>query len=318
MYNHESFIKRAMEGVLAQKTDFGIEIVIGDDFSTDRTLDIVRSFRGNDRIRIKILDRKKGDDYFINRQKNGRMFNFYDLLNNCQGKFIALLDGDDYWTDPYKLQKQVEFLRENPTYSAVAHNAQMLYHNWNSAYSIQEARKKNEEIKTKDGIHGLFSSKKTIQDINLTEILYKWPIQTSVFLFKTSILKHLPVNFKSMPHGGDQCIFLCAKKEGDIVFLPDVSSVYRIHASGANNIEQGYKSFLEKAEMISSFKMMFNSENSLFNHLISHNYFQAAILSDNLNIRLNSLAKAIYFDPKSIHNKLRMIVSILIRSFYKS
>ena len=98
----------------------------GDDFSTDRTLDIVKSYQNSESIEIKILERKKGDSYWQRRQKLGRLYNFINILDNCTGKYVALLDGDDYWTDPYKLQKQVDFLEQNPTFSMCGAVAQCL------------------------------------------------------------------------------------------------------------------------------------------------------------------------------------------------
>jgi glycosyltransferase involved in cell wall biosynthesis len=116
---HEPFIKQAMDGIMMQKTDFKFEVVVGDDFSIDGTLEIIKSYDNTDSIDIKILDRRKGDDYWQKRKKLGRLYNFTNILENCTGKYVALLDGDDYWTDPFKLQKQVNFLEENEEYNLV-------------------------------------------------------------------------------------------------------------------------------------------------------------------------------------------------------
>ena len=113
-YNHAPFIKNAMQGIMMQKTSFKIEVVVGDDFSKDNTLEIIKKFSDTENIKLKILNREIHDDYWFQRQENGRIYNFYNILKNCKGNYIALLDGDDYWTDPYKLQKQVDFLEENP------------------------------------------------------------------------------------------------------------------------------------------------------------------------------------------------------------
>jgi glycosyltransferase involved in cell wall biosynthesis len=126
VYNHESYVKEAIEGILKQKTDFLVEVVIGDDFSTDRSLEIVREYKNSSNIHFKILERRIGDEYWQNRQRLGRLHNFYNTIENCTGKYIALLDGDDYWTDAYKLQKQVDFLEENQDYVMCSHDAKII------------------------------------------------------------------------------------------------------------------------------------------------------------------------------------------------
>src|SRR5690606_15395238 len=109
-FNHAPFIREAIESILMQKTNFFVEVVVGDDFSTDSTLDILKQYESTENIHIKILERRIGDQYWQKRQRHGRFYNFYSILENCNGKYIALLDGDDYWTDPLKLQKQIDFL----------------------------------------------------------------------------------------------------------------------------------------------------------------------------------------------------------------
>lgn len=121
-YNHSDYILEALNGINKQKTNFIFEVVIGDDFSSDDNLLKIKGFRfTNKNIIVNILEREVGDAYWTQRQKLGRLYNFINILENCQGKYIALLDGDDYWTDPNKLQKQVDFLEANPNYIASSH-----------------------------------------------------------------------------------------------------------------------------------------------------------------------------------------------------
>lgn len=125
-FNHAKFIKEALEGILMQQTNFLVEIVVGDDFSTDNTLEIVKTFSDTENIKINVLERKIGDTYWQNRQKYGRLYNFYDILQNCKGEYVALLDGDDFWTDPLKLQKQIDFLDKNPNFIASFHKVKVI------------------------------------------------------------------------------------------------------------------------------------------------------------------------------------------------
>ena len=99
-YNHEQFIAQAIESWLMQKTSFEIEIIIGEDCSTDNTRAIIEKYRKLHPDLIKLI---------ISESNVGMMPNFIRTLAACRGKYIALCEGDDYWTDPYKLQKQVDF-----------------------------------------------------------------------------------------------------------------------------------------------------------------------------------------------------------------
>lgn len=118
-FNHGKYIKKAMDGIMMQQTNFNFEVVVGDDFSTDDTLQIINDYKSTSRILIRVLKRIKGDDYWTKRQEKGRLYNFTTILANCTGKYVSFLDGDDYWTDSNKLQNQVDFLEENPDYNLI-------------------------------------------------------------------------------------------------------------------------------------------------------------------------------------------------------
>lgn len=109
-YNHEPYITEAIENVLAQKTAFSYELVIGDDYSTDRTYFICLDWEKKypDIIRL-----------HRNSKNEGFMNNFRISCNRCKGKYIAFCEGDDYWIDNLKLQKQIDFLETNLTYGLV-------------------------------------------------------------------------------------------------------------------------------------------------------------------------------------------------------
>ena len=122
-YNHEKYIEKALDSVLSQVTDFPFEIVIGDDCSPDDTKNIIREYRDKypDIIRI------------VHREKNtGRpTLNVYETTMKCRGDYLAYLEGDDYWTDSDKLQKQMDFLNEHPEYIACTHSHKMIDDNGN-------------------------------------------------------------------------------------------------------------------------------------------------------------------------------------------
>ena len=127
-YNHEKFISQAIDSVLMQKADFDYELLIGEDDSEDQTRDIVKNFAGKypDKIRLFLNDRK--NVIYINGRPTGR-WNFINLLKHARGEYVALLDGDDYWTDPLKLQKQIAFLENHLDYFLCIHPCEFLIHN---------------------------------------------------------------------------------------------------------------------------------------------------------------------------------------------
>lgn len=97
-YQHEAYIKECLDSILAQKTSFPFEIILGEDDSEDQTRKICKEYAEKNPDRIRLFLRNKKDKIFINGVKTGR-FNFLENLKSCRGKYIAMCDGDDYWTD---------------------------------------------------------------------------------------------------------------------------------------------------------------------------------------------------------------------------
>src|SRR5438105_666490 len=110
-YNHERYIAPAIESALMQETDFDFEIVVSEDCSTDGTRSIVESYRERhpDRIRARYSPQNGGEETWVR------------SYHSCNGEYVALLDGDDYWTSPDKLQKQADFLDAHPECSMCGH-----------------------------------------------------------------------------------------------------------------------------------------------------------------------------------------------------
>lgn len=116
-YNQESYVARAIEGALQQQTDFAVEIVVGEDCSKDGTRDIVFRYQREHPERVRVLTSDRNVGAFENSDR---------VLKACRGKYIAICDGDDYWTDPRKLQKQVDFLEAHPEYAMCCHDVDVV------------------------------------------------------------------------------------------------------------------------------------------------------------------------------------------------
>ncbi|MDD3430102.1 MAG: glycosyltransferase family 2 protein [Oscillospiraceae bacterium] len=111
-YRQEQYIRRALDSILAQQVNFKYEIVIGEDKSPDNTREILAEYAARYPDMIRVLPRP---------ENLGASRNIYDVYTRCNGKYIANLEGDDYWTDPKKLQLQVDFLEQNPQYIGTTH-----------------------------------------------------------------------------------------------------------------------------------------------------------------------------------------------------
>ncbi len=205
-YNHESYIRECLDGFIMQKTDFLFEVLIHDDASTDKTADIIREYEAKYPDIIKPIYQTENQ---WSKRKGGINIRFN--FNRAKGKYIAMCEGDDYWTDPLKLQKQVDFLEANDEYSGAASKAEIYY--------VNTGEKHIKENHNKDTI--------TIKD--LQKNLY---FQTGTFIFRKEISKH----FEYLPIlSGDKYLFLLVASYGDIHMLQEVTSVYRKHPGGVSH-----------------------------------------------------------------------------------
>jgi glycosyltransferase involved in cell wall biosynthesis len=119
-FNHKSYIRQCIKGFLIQKTTFPIEIIIHDDASTDDTAVILQEYA--EKYPDLIFPIFQKENQFSQGINPGVKF----VIPKCKGKYIAICEGDDYWTDPYKLQKQVNFLDQNPKYALVASDVALI------------------------------------------------------------------------------------------------------------------------------------------------------------------------------------------------
>ena len=119
-YNHEAYLREALDSMVGQQTDFAYEILVSDDVSTDRTADIIREYE------TKYPDKVRGFYMTDNLYSQGRDIYYEVFFPNARGKYTAFCEGDDCWTDPTKLQRQVDFLESHPDYTACVHATELL------------------------------------------------------------------------------------------------------------------------------------------------------------------------------------------------
>ncbi|NOY52643.1 MAG: glycosyltransferase [Deltaproteobacteria bacterium] len=209
-YNHASYIKKALESVLMQETDFDYEIIVGEDESSDGTREICIDYAGRYPDRIRLFLRSRKDVIYINGRATGR-FNFTENLKAATGKYIALLDGDDYWTDPNKLQEQADFMDTHPGYTVCFHRVQEL----------------NEATDRITAVHPAHVKK----SYGLTDLLRLNFIPTVSAMVRKDAIGELPDWFYKIPVG-DWPLFIHCARRGSIRLINKVMAVYRNHAGG--------------------------------------------------------------------------------------
>jgi glycosyltransferase involved in cell wall biosynthesis len=207
-YNQQRFIRKAIDSALAQQTSFPIEILVGDDFSSDGTREIIQEYERQYPGLV------KGVLHPRNMGKNGGI-NFLETLKLAAGEYYALMDGDDYWTNEHKLQKQADFLDAHPDYSTVFHNAVITYEDGTPEHLLNGPDTKP-----------FF----TIDDLIGEEEI--WFMATSSTMYRNSIREY-PAWFKESVSGDIPRLILKAK-QGKIGYLPDVMSVYRKNQGGTS------------------------------------------------------------------------------------
>ncbi|NLZ74160.1 MAG: glycosyltransferase, partial [Bacteroidales bacterium] len=205
-YNHEKFIREAIEGFLNQIVDFPIEIIIHDDASTDSTAKIICEYASIYKDKIKPILQKE------NQKSKGLGIVSRTVFNAAQGKYIALCEGDDYWTDPFKLQKQVDFLEANMDVSLTCTLKAVL----------------------RDGVITKHGAKQSISYANTKNVLTDFiaPTQTMVFRNLKGLSEFL--NQHPLIYGGDRAITYYASLHGKIAILPFWGSIYRITKQGVS------------------------------------------------------------------------------------
>ena len=200
-YNQERYIATAIEGAISQKTSFPFEVVIADDCSTDRTGEICREYQQKYPELIRLVQRD---------QNLGAVPNYLETFKCCRGEYVAFLEGDDYWTDPDKLQKQVEFLDTHKDFAICCHNVAAV---------------------DADGV-ARGALLRNVPEITTVKDLCRGDyIATASCMVRNRLLDELPAWLYSLP-GCDWALDILHAEKGKIGFIPVTMAAYRIHQEG--------------------------------------------------------------------------------------
>lgn len=287
-YNHEPFIRQTIEGFLIQKTNFSYEILIHDDASTDKTADVIREYEAKYPDIIKPIYQKENQH-----SKKVRISASFQYPR-AKGKYIALCEGDDYWINPFKLQKQVTFLEENEEYGLVHTNFYRFFQNKNKLRNRLYEHIPNGEV--------------------TEQLLKRNFISTPTVVFRKILLEHVDwdeiknLNLKLM----DWPLWLIFSKYCKFKYLPEVSTVYRILEKSASHFQLPdhqiafYESSIEFREYFSS------------KYSISFDSMASRIANYSTLITL-CMQKKLYFEAKKYasylpHNHLLFVIKRIVCS----
>ncbi len=222
-FNHGKFIEKMIQGALMQKTTFDFEIIIGDDASIDDNPSIIKDYVSQfpNKIRVYLHPQNLGPTY--PRELGGKN-NVAFLFTKCQGEFIALCEGDDYWTDCTKLQKQVDFLENNPDYALCHHQMDVIYEDNSPIHFFNSENQK----KTSD-----------LEDLLADE---SWFLGTASTVFRNVFRQGMP-DWWWKTASGDLGIFIEVAKHGKIKYFSESMGCYRKHQGGMTNIHTPQNAF---------------------------------------------------------------------------
>jgi len=208
-YSHEAYIQKAIEGVLTQNCDFDFELLISNDCSPDKTDEIVKEI-------ISTSTKSHLINYYNHSLNLGMIKNFNWALGKANSKYIAICDGDDYWIDPMKLQKQVSFLESNPNYGLIHTQYGRSYFPYNS-FEISRINR---------------------SDNSFNSLIANNPIITSTVCFRQDLYKDYVLEIEPADKDWVACdtpIWLWFAKKSNIYFLDNLTTVNHIIPGSASN-----------------------------------------------------------------------------------
>ena len=234
-YNHQDYICEALEGFLMQETDFPVEIFVHDDASQDDTQEILKEYQRRYPNLFSIVLQKE------NQWAKGSENYFTDHLFRQRGTFVALCEGDDYWTDPKKLQKQVSYLQNHPEVSLCC-----------TSY-LKKRGSVLEQL-----------------ELNLSRVVttqnwsFPYSLSTATAMFRLQdLMQSFPT--KALPDVKDILLWRLLLQRGDAHVLPDCTAVYRIHAGGLWSLQSEFQQHLSNLKTAESMLAHFGRQRDVRN-----------------------------------------------------
>ena len=263
-YNHRPYIKDCIEGVLMQKTNFSFEYIIGDDCSTDGTADIVNEYAQRYPHIIKLVSPENNVGAWENDRRT---------TNACTGKYVAICEGDDFWTDTRKLQKQIDFLEANPDYGMV-----------------------HCDFSNKIGrilVRNVWKNRQIPQGDVFQELVLENFVVTATVCMRNDLLQEICIYSADKTKKwimGDYPLWLEIASKMKIGFITDDMATYRVHSNSVSHnldLEGSYKFFTDRYDIKRYFANQYGAKH--LNPIIEDNYHKEllkfSIFMKNCNLR---------------------------------
>lgn len=224
VYKHEAYLRKCFDGFVMQKTDFPFEILVNDDCSPDGSAEVMREYERKYPELFHCIYQEE------NQYSKGKISWWEVLFPMAQGDYIAICEGDDYWIDPFKLQKQVDFMEQHPDYVACFHNARVQHQDHVSLFNALD---ENHNPSTEDIIKR------------------HWFIATPTLFFR-NVLHDYP-EWRGEIVNGDYLLELLLAREGKFYYMDDVMAVYRQDGLGMSSVLKK-----DKVDMVDRIVMLLN------------------------------------------------------------
>lgn len=210
-YNHSEFIPKAIEGVLSQKTKFPLQLCISDDCSNDETLTICIDYQKKFPKQIEII-------FALENTQSKIISSLYHRGLASGSKYISFCEGDDYWIDTSKIQKQVDLMEKNKNYSGCCHDAKIL---------DKDGKIVMQSCKERPHFHQVVNSDHIVMEKGIVNSGFKSQAPTASFLFRKKVIESTLKRFNGIT--SDVHLMLTAVDMGDFFYIDEVMSVYRHH-----------------------------------------------------------------------------------------
>lgn len=253
VYNHERYLKKCLESLVTQKTNFNYEIFVHDDASKDKSADIIKEFQKKYPDKIKPI-------YQTENQYSKGVSPSLIVLSQAKGEYIAFCEGDDFWTSDEKLQKQVSFLDAHPEYSMCVHAAYYAHEN-GSLFTDK-----------------FFQPYQVTKEVSIEEVLEGWKFATNSIIYRATARKELIIPFRGDCPNGDYALTVYLALNGKVFYMNELMSAYRVESIGSLNWkwkEDSSRKIEARQKYIAMLERINEFSKGEFRHILEKNKMEA-------------------------------------------